>query len=138
MPAPIDVPVLENAILPQSVMTRPHDPDRRLLLVLQHDRLGQVDLPQGTVLLAGLVSQFIALESLPAAIILQGTAVRLADRDNPVAQQLSQLIALHVPVLVCRESLMALGLENHLTGARMATQREIAEQLIKTRHIIWL
>jgi intracellular sulfur oxidation DsrE/DsrF family protein len=78
------------------------------------------------------------LETLPAAVILQGQAVRLATATNPVGEQLSLLIARQVPLLICRESLSELHLECTLQDSRLVSQMEIAETLLKSEPIYWL
>lgn len=136
--ASIEVPVLEKTILPKTLQLDHDFSTKRLLVILQNDRLGHVEPPEGVTLLAGLLSQFVAMEALPVAVILQGAAVRLTGGDSAVAQQLTQLAALHVPVLICRESLEKLGMKNHLVGSRLASQREIAEHMLKASQIAWL
>ena len=138
MMASIEVPVLEKTILPKAMQMDHEFSTKQLLVVLQNDRLGHVAPPEGIALLAGLLSRFVVLEALPVAVILQGVAVRLTAEDNVVARQLKQLMALHVPIRVCQESLDALDLRNHLEGARLATQREIAEHILKASQIAWL
>lgn len=136
--ASIEVPVLEKTILPKTIQLDHEFSAKRLLVMMQNDRLGHVDPPEGVTLLAGLLSQFVAMEALPVAVILQGAAVRLTGGDSAVAQQLIQLAALHVPVLVCQESLAVLKVKSQLEGARLATQREIAEHMLKASQIAWL
>ena len=136
--ASIEVPVLEKTILPKALQLDHEFPTKRLLVVMQNDRLGHVKPPEGVTLLAGLLNQFVALEALPAAVILQGAAVHLTVQENPVARQLMQMADLHVPVLVCQDSLNALKIENHLKFARLATQREIADHILKASQIAWL
>jgi len=136
--APVEIPVLSDAVLTQPVQLGSDGQRRKPLLVLQNETLGQLAAPGGTRILAGLIAQFIALETLPAAVILQGQAVRLATETNPVGEQLSLLIARQVPLLICRESLAELHLECTLQDSRLVSQMEIAETLLKSEPIYWL
>lgn len=135
---PLMVPIDQESVLTRSVRLTEDGHRKRPLLVMENDGLGHVAPPEGTDLLAGLIRQFVALEVLPGAVILQGTAVRLSAGVNPVAEVLMTLVTLHVPVLVCRESLDKLNLESRIEGARAVAQREIAEQILKADQIIWL
>jgi len=136
--APVEIPVLSEAVLTKTVQIGSDSQRRKPLLVLQNETLGHLAAPGGTRILADLIAQFIALETLPIAVILQGLAVRLASETNPVGEQLAQLTARQVPLLICRESLAELHLECTLKDGRLVSQREIAETLLKAEPIYWL
>lgn len=136
--APVEIPVLSEAILTKTVQIGSDSQRRKPLLVLQNETLGHLAAPGGTRILADLIAQFITLETLPIAVILQGLAVRLASETNPVGEQLAQLTARQVPLLICSESLAELHLECTLKDGRPVSQREIAETLLKAEPIYWL
>ena len=136
--APVEIPVLSEAVLTKTVQVGSDSQRRKPLLVLQNETLGHLSAPGGTRILADLIAQFIALETLPIAVILQGQAVRLTSDANPVGEQLIQLAARQVPLLICRESLAELHFQCIIKDARLVSQREIAETLLKAEPIYWL
>jgi len=136
--APVEIPALSEAVLTKPVQIGSDSQRRKPLLVLQNETLGHLAAPGGTQVLADLIAQFIALETLPVAVILQGQAVRLANEINPVGEQLIQLAARQVPLLICRESLAELHIQCTIKDARLVSQREIAETLLKAEPIYWL
>lgn len=136
--APVEIPVLSESVLTKTVQIGSESQRRKPLLVLQNETIGHLAAPGGTRILADLIAQFIALETLPVAVILQGLAVRLANEINPVGEQLVQLTARQVPLLVCRESLSELHIQCTIKDARLVSQREIAETLLKAEPIYWL
>lgn len=135
---PLEMPEFETALLPDAQQLESGAMKRRPLLVIQHECLGHVDAPIGCVLLAGLLEQFVSLESLPEAVILQGIGVRLAESASPAHDVLKKFISLKVPVLICEESAKCLGVDCKLAGSQLASQREIARHLIANPAIIWL
>lgn len=138
MMQPLDVPEIEPTLLTAAKQVDDAAMSRRSLLVVQHDCLGHVGAPTGCGLMAGILDEFVTLESLPAAVILQGIGVRLAEATSPAHDALMRFISLKVPVLVCEQSAKAMGADCQLAGSRLASQREIAQHLISNPSIIWL
>jgi len=136
--APVEVPVYSRTVLEESARLGHDSHAKKPLLVLQHNCMGHVDPPAGTELLAGLVGQMIVMEALPAVVILQGAAVQLAVDQNPVMDVLARMISLHIPVLICQESLKILNLNARLEGSRTVSQQEIAERMLKAEKTLWL
>lgn len=138
MMQPLEMTDFEPALLPVAKQVGDGSASRRPLIVVQHDCLGHVGAPAGCALMAGILDQFVSLESLPAAVILQGIGVHLAEAASPAHDALMRFITLKVPVLICEQSAKALGAECQLAGSRLASQREIAQHLISNPSIIWL
>ena len=88
--------------------------------------------------MANLLDQFVELEALPTAVILQGRGVDLATADNPAQAALLRYITLSVPVLICEKSVEILQTVCQLEGSQLVDQREIAKQMIINPDIIWL
>lgn len=135
---PLVMPEFEATLLPETNRTEDGAMKGRPLIVIQNDCLGHVAPPAGSQLLASLLEQFVSLESLPSAVILQGVGIRLAEPANPAHDTLMRLISLKVPVLICEASCKVLCADCQLAGSRLATQREIAQHLISSPSIIWL
>ena len=66
---------MQTAILPETEMTATISHNKRPLIVVQHNCLGHVEAPEGCRLMANLLDQFVELEALPTAVILQGRLI---------------------------------------------------------------
>lgn len=135
---PFELSDMQTAILPETEMTATISHNKRPLIVVQHNCLGHVEAPEGCRLMANLLDQFVELEALPTAVILQGRGVDLATADNPAQAALLRYITLSVPVLICEKSVEILQTVCQLEGSQLVDQREIAKQMIINPDIIWL
>ncbi len=133
-----ELPTYDAALLPQTEMADIDAKPKHSLFVVQHDCLGHVAAPEGCKLMASLLDQFVELEALPAAVILQGQGVALAAPDNAAQAALVRYISLGVRVLICQRSVEALESDCQLEGSELVEQREIAKQMVLYSDIIWL
>jgi len=97
-----------------------------LVIVLSSDRLGRGNDELGDVLMRSFVHTLLTLEPRPAALILYNTGVRLASRDSAVIDDLVQLQAAGVELLVCGTCVNYFGLTDLLGAGIVSNMYDIA------------
>jgi selenium metabolism protein YedF len=100
-----------------------------LVIVLSSDRLGRGNDELGEVLMRSFVHTLLTLEPRPAKIILYNTGVRLAARESVLIDDLKQLEAAGVELLVCGTCANYFELKERLGAGIISNMYDIASTM---------
>lgn len=100
-----------------------------LLVILASDRMGRGDDVLGDVLMRSFIHTLLSLTPRPRKIILYNTGARLADRDSTVIDDLRQLEAVGVELLVCGTCVNFFGIQDRLGVGTISNMYDIAAAL---------
>jgi selenium metabolism protein YedF len=97
-----------------------------LVIVLSSDRMGRGNDELGEVLMRSFVHTLLTLEPRPGTIILYNTGARLAGRESAVIDDLKELEAAGVALLVCGTCVNYLELKGKLGAGVVSNMYDIA------------
>ena len=101
--------------------------------------MGQTDLPElGTKLIQKYFLLLLEGNNLPAAICFYTDGVKLLVAGSPILEQLKQLEAKGVRLIVCSTCLDAMGLANQVQAGIVGGMPDILEAQIKADKVITL
>ena len=100
-----------------------------LVIVLSSDRLGRGNDELGEVLMRSFVHTLLTLDPRPATIILYNTGVRLAARDSALIDDLKQLEAAGVQIVICGTCVNYFELKERLGAGIISNMYDIASTM---------
>ena len=110
--------------------------DNNVLLFISTDQLGQGSTELGRILMRNFIYTLTKRDNLPQAIILMNSGVRLSIKESPVIEELANLQARGVLILVCGTCLDYYELQEQQQAGQVSNMYDITDLLFAARMVI--
>lgn len=107
-----------------------------LVIAISSNRMGRGDDELGYVLIRAFIHTMLTLEPLPDTLIFYNTGVKLAVKDSEVLDDLKELEAAGVSLLVCGTCLNYFNLSNDLAAGAVSNMYDIAQTMANAGRLI--
>ena len=108
------------------------------VLVLNHDGLGQADIPLRHKLVISYFRTLIELDQLPKAVVFYAGGVKLVAVGTPCQKELAELSAAGVPLIACRTCLDYYSLQDSVVVGEIGNMLRIVEAQASASKVITL
>jgi selenium metabolism protein YedF len=106
------------------------------IVVISSDKMGQGDDELGHLLMTNFIKSLKDLENLPQRIIFYNSGVRLAVKDSPTIEILSDLEKMGVELLLCSTCVSHYGLNQEISTGTFSNMFVIAELMASAGNIV--
>jgi selenium metabolism protein YedF len=110
--------------------------ESNVLLFISSDQLGQGSTELGRILMRNFIYTLTKRDNLPQAIILMNSGVRLSIKESPVIEELANLQARGVLILVCGTCLDYYELQEQQQAGLVSNMYDITDLLFAARMVI--
>jgi selenium metabolism protein YedF len=110
--------------------------NNNVLLFISTDQLGQGSTELGRILMRNFIYTLTKRDNLPQAIILMNSGVRLSIKESPVIEELANLQARGVLILVCGTCLDYYELQEQQQAGQVSNMYDITDLLFAARMVI--
>jgi selenium metabolism protein YedF len=107
-----------------------------LIIIISSDRMGRGNDELGGVLIRSFMHTLLTLNPVPGVLIFYNTGVKLVIRDSEVLDDLRQLEASGVSLLVCGTCMNYFGLSNDLAVGSISNMYDIASAMAGAGRVV--
>ncbi|MFA7463899.1 MAG: sulfurtransferase-like selenium metabolism protein YedF [Syntrophales bacterium] len=128
--------ISRSAAAGKSAETAPAAADAPLVIAVSSDRMGRGSDELGDVLIRSYIHTILELDPLPDTMIFYNTGVKLAVRDSAVLDDLKELEAAGVSIIVCGTCLNYFGLTDSIAAGVVSNMYEIASTMASAGRLV--
>ncbi|MDD2672242.1 MAG: sulfurtransferase-like selenium metabolism protein YedF [Syntrophales bacterium] len=128
--------ISRSAAAGKSAETAPAAADAPLIIAVSSDRMGRGSDELGDVLIRSYIHTILELDPLPDTMIFYNTGVKLAVRDSAVLDDLKELEAAGVSIIVCGTCLNYFGLTDSIAAGVVSNMYEIASTMASAGRLV--
>ncbi|HPL64359.1 MAG TPA: sulfurtransferase-like selenium metabolism protein YedF [Syntrophales bacterium] len=128
--------ISRSAAAGKSAETAPAAADAPLVIAVSSDRMGRGSDELGDVLIRSYIHTILELDPLPDTMIFYNTGVKLTVRDSAVLDDLKELEAAGVSIIVCGTCLNYFGLTDSIAAGVVSNMYEIASTMASAGRLV--